>query len=385
MGCFIQLASRTGIPSTELVFIRAAFQGTFVVLAMFVYREENNAYLPVSTTDPTTTATSAATTISLINPSVQPNRHCRRMIQVPLGNASTRSIIIPLGVASGFAFVLYFFTISVLPLGDAIALLSLHPIATIFAAAAMLGEPVRRVHVIASTITVIGTFLIARPAFLFGKQQGMPHSDSYNPFGYVTAAMGTCLSAVVFILMRKAGDSGAHTLQLLFSWACFGLFFSVVLGNVLPVGQGSWDLPSSTLAWVYTLGCCMLGSVGHFLLNFAARHSNPGLASIVRSSGIIWAYILQICFFHQIPTLLTCAGVLLVSSSLVIVSVQQYSDSKTSEEDGILDSITEDDSDSSVEEQNLYTLVEDDTQNESRSPTSDVRSFLVTFFSNARE
>jgi len=135
MGCFIQLASRTGIPSTELVFIRAAFQGTFVVLAMFVYREENNAYLPVSTTDPTTTATSAATTISLINPSVQPNRHCRRMIQVPLGNASTRSIIIPLGVASGFAFVLYFFTISVLPLGDAIALLSLHPIATIFAAA----------------------------------------------------------------------------------------------------------------------------------------------------------------------------------------------------------------------------------------------------------
>ena len=376
MGCFIQLAANTGIPSTELVFIRAAFQGTFVVLAMILCREEG--YLPMSTSS-SKMKIATTTTSNSENNNLQP-RHGRRLILSPLGDSSMRSIVIARGAVGGFGFVLYFYTISVLPLGDAVALLSLHPIVTVFAAAALLGEPVRTVHIIASFATVTGSFLIAKPAFLFGEQKSEDHPENYDPFGYVTAAMGTCAGAGVFILIRKAGESGAHTLQLLFSWVCFGLFFSLVLGIFLPFGQGSWDFPSSRLAWLYTFACCSFGSVGHFLLNFAARHSNPALASIVRSSGIMWAYLLQIAFFNQIPTLLTCAGVVLVSSSLIMVSVQKYFDSKETEgHDTEQDDSLEYENDSDVEEQELvpspskliYDGIDSESSMEAKPLTSD--------------
>lgn len=344
MGCFLQLAAKTGIPATELVFIRSTFQGTFVVLAMLFYREENNAPA-ITTTNDTTTENEEFT-----RDQHQPF-HARRLIQVPMGsNATVRSVVFVRGIVGGLGFVLYFYTISVLPLGDAIALLSLHPVATVFAAAAIFKEPIRLLHVIASCLTVVGSFLIAKPVFLFGEDE-QEHPENYDPFGYVTAALGTISGAGVFILMRKAGDVGAHTLQLLFSWVCFGVLFSTLLGVSVPLGQGSWAVPSSKLAWLYTFGCCAFGSIGHFLLNFAARHSNPGLASIVRSSGIMWAYILQIWFFHQIPTLVTCIGVLLVSSSLIMVSIHKYYDGTRLKEDSTECSLSDDDA--AVEEQEL--------------------------------
>mmetsp|Transcript_8103 Transcript_8103/g.14203 ORF Transcript_8103/g.14203 Transcript_8103/m.14203 type:complete len:535 (-) Transcript_8103:83-1687(-) len=42
MGMFLQFTGRMGIPSTELVFIRAVFQGTFVISGMIIFRVENN-------------------------------------------------------------------------------------------------------------------------------------------------------------------------------------------------------------------------------------------------------------------------------------------------------------------------------------------------------
>lgn len=41
MGMFLQFTGRMGIPSTELVFIRALFQGAFVIIGMVVFRVDD--------------------------------------------------------------------------------------------------------------------------------------------------------------------------------------------------------------------------------------------------------------------------------------------------------------------------------------------------------
>ena len=46
--------------------------------------------------------------------------------------------------------------------------------------------------------------------------------------GHVTGILGACCAAGVVTLIRKAGSIGAHTLQLLFSWAFFGILFSTI-------------------------------------------------------------------------------------------------------------------------------------------------------------
>jgi hypothetical protein len=39
MGAFVKLVTQYGVPSTELVFIRAAFQGFPVIMAMLWFQE----------------------------------------------------------------------------------------------------------------------------------------------------------------------------------------------------------------------------------------------------------------------------------------------------------------------------------------------------------
>merc|ERR1712125_228229 len=41
-GMFLQFTGRMGLPSTELVFIRSVFQGTFVLLGMFTFRVDDS-------------------------------------------------------------------------------------------------------------------------------------------------------------------------------------------------------------------------------------------------------------------------------------------------------------------------------------------------------
>ena len=304
MGAFVKLAAQSGLPSTELVFVRALFQGTIVVATSLFFRE-----LPR-------------------DEHIETGQSPRLIFQVALGHAAIRPIVVARGMVGGCGFVLYFFTLSALPLGDAVALLSLSPVVTVWASAVFLKEPMRPLHLLAAITTVVGSFLIARPDFIFGSQEQSKPSSSYNPIGYLTALMGTCTGAGVFLLMRKAGRVGAHTLQLLYSWVLFGLIFSSLLGVVVPsiMGEWSWGLPSSLTVWGFLLGCCCFGTTAHFLLNFAARHSNPGLASIARSSGILWAYLLQIVLFDQVPTLLTWAGVICVTLSLMMVGLQKAMD-----------------------------------------------------------
>lgn len=51
MGMFLQFTGRMGIPSTELVFIRSVFQGTFVLIGMVIFRVDDAPNASVSDND----------------------------------------------------------------------------------------------------------------------------------------------------------------------------------------------------------------------------------------------------------------------------------------------------------------------------------------------
>jgi drug/metabolite transporter (DMT)-like permease len=277
MACFVKLAASTGLPSSELVFLRAIFQGSLVLLAMFLYRDPNEGYL---------------------------------LIERPFGNENVRSIVIARGIVGGLAFLCYFYSITVL------------------AAAVFLNEQIRISHIFAAGASLTGSILIAKPSFLFGQDDGTNSSDvSYPTMGYLTAILGTCLGAAVFILIRRAGKGGVHTLQLLFSWCVFGILYSFVLGVIGPLvlGVGShFVVPPTWESWIYVLGVCIFGSLGHLLMNFAARHAPAGLASIIRSSGIMWSYVLEILVFHQVPQMMTVGGVSLILGSLAVIGIEKH-------------------------------------------------------------
>jgi len=124
--------------------------------------------------------------------------------------------------------------------------------------------------------------------------------------------------------MRKAGKKGVHTLNLLFSWCVFGLLFSTTILIV----QGNFAWPSNTTTWMYILVSCIFGTMAHFLMNYAARMAPAGLASIIRSSGIIWSYLLEVVVFHQVPNAWTLLGVGLILSSLGVIAMEKHQEAQ---------------------------------------------------------
>lgn len=193
-----------------------------------------------------------------------------------------------------------------------------------------LGERIQLYHVLATIASVAGATLIAGPTFLVSKDETGDINVEYNPFGYVTAFIGSFFGAFVITLIRKAGTLGVSALQLLFSWAVFGVIFSLVFRYILfDKIEGEWITPQSQETWFYIFGMCTIGSVAHFLLNYAGRMSPAGLASIVRSSDILFAYVGEVWVFGVVPTWTTILGVIFVLSSLIYIAVQKWYDEKT--------------------------------------------------------
>jgi drug/metabolite transporter (DMT)-like permease len=315
MGCFVKLLTATSdMSAIEIVFVRAVVQMFVVVTAMFFFT------IPVP--KPT------RITDMEVQQSITTDYQDEPLIKHPLGlTKEIAQLCIIRGICGGSGFCLYFYTISVLPLGDAITILSLSPVVTVMIAPVILKEPMTKVHLGSAVLSVLGSICLARPPFLFGNS-GVDETIGDNEttsttaamWGYLSGVLGACTGAGVYVLLRKAGKKGVHTLNLLFSWCVAGLFFS----TVILIMNGSFVWPTSSQTWLYLLGSCLFGMMAHFILNFSARLAPAGIASIIRSSGIIWSYVLEVLVFHQVPQAWTIFGVGLVLASLGVIALEKH-------------------------------------------------------------
>jgi hypothetical protein len=67
----------------------------------------------------------------------------------------------------------------------------------------------------------------------------------------------------------------------------------------------------------------VIGSMAHFLLNYAGQLAPASLSSVVRSSDLMFAYIWEIFIFSTIPNGWTWMGVGFISLSLIMITVQK--------------------------------------------------------------
>jgi drug/metabolite transporter (DMT)-like permease len=330
MGCFVKLiTTTTDITPIQVVFVRAVVQMIVVVTAMFFV------------TIPIGVASSGC------QQQHQQQQHEVPLIQHPLGlSKDIARVCIIRGICGGCGFCLYFYTISVLPLGDAMTILSLNPVITVMMAPTLLNEPWTKVQLFSAITSVIGSVVLARPPReWFGggggggeEFNGFIHDndnsneqDEYSTtlaetnWGYLTGLLGACTAAGTYILIRKAGKMGVHALNLLFSWCVFGLLFSTV---IMILTNDTFVWPSSSLTWMYLTGSCVFGMTAHFILNFAARLAPAGIASIIRSSGIVWSYVLEVSVFHQVPQMWTIVGVSLILTSLGVIALEKRQEAR---------------------------------------------------------
>jgi drug/metabolite transporter (DMT)-like permease len=188
-----------------------------------------------------------------------------------------------------------------LAIGDAATLLATSPIFVALMSAPLLGEPIRRGHVLALALGFGGIALVAQPTF--------------STAGHLVAigAATAVSSAVAMIWLRRIGPNESSE-AIVFHFACVGS--CVMLLASVPV----WRTPGARDGVVlFVTGLCaglaQIAMTRAYALDHAAR------VSALAFSGVVFARVLAVPIFGEVPNATQAIGSLSVIGSGVLIAI----------------------------------------------------------------
>jgi drug/metabolite transporter (DMT)-like permease len=209
------------------------------------------------------------------------------------------------GLMLGASTLLYFTSLTVLPLAEAAAIGFVLPVFVAILAVPMLNERVDMPRVIAIVVGLSGALIVVRPGTAF-----------FTVYALLPLAMALC-NAFYQILTRKIAGI-EHPLTSLFYGSLIGTVMSTVLlsaGVAMPVG---W------LHWTLFLALGVLATVGHFVLIRAFDHAPATLLAPFVYSQLIWVMLFGWFVFGDFPDGWSLVGMaVIVASGLYIANRQR--------------------------------------------------------------
>ena len=205
------------------------------------------------------------------------------------------------GLAHTVGLCLWFTALPQIPLADMTAIGFTGPIFIMIGAWLFLSEPMRWERWLATGIGFAGMLVVLGPKFAgSGVQAGWWH-------------LVMLASAPVFAasyLLTKALTRSETTEVIVFWQALTVTAFSLPLA--LPVWQwpGAWQ-------WAGFAVCGLLGTFGHYCLTRSYRQADISATQSVKFLDLIWASLLGLAVFGDIPTLSTLIGGAIISAATI--------------------------------------------------------------------
>jgi drug/metabolite transporter (DMT)-like permease len=190
---------------------------------------------------------------------------------------------------------LFIWTITVLPLANAHAILAVTPLLVTALSVPLLGERVGIRRWSAIGVAFVGMLIILRPGF------GVMH-----PMALV-ALLCAAMFALYQILTRivSRADPSLTT-----------LFYTALVGaaGLTVVGPFHWTMPDAA-GWALFGLVAALGASGHFLLIKALQLAPASTLQPYSYTILIWATVVGFLLFGNLPDLATVAGALIIAAS----------------------------------------------------------------------
>jgi len=195
------------------------------------------------------------------------------------------------------------------PLGHANAVCGTFPIGTILVARLWLNEPFGFSGLPAMLLTACGVAFIyfdSPAASAFSSK-----TSNFEALGYAAAAVSAMANSFAYVAVRHAGGA-RHPLQNMMVYSFLGLLFT------LPVAINRAGHAFSLHAWWSAMpalaGVCVLGALAQMLLCYGSMTPgvSAGIASLLSSSEMVWAYALQVVILREPTSHTAAAGVALV-------------------------------------------------------------------------
>lgn len=202
------------------------------------------------------------------------------------------------GVVSAFMALTFFYSLTVLPLAEAIALSFIAPLIALYLARVLLGETISRAAIGASLLGFAGTLVIV------GGRIGSGAFDERAALGVAALFVSALLYAYNFIVIRRQAQV-AGPLEI-------ATFHSGVGGLVLLTLAPLLWTPPATEALAPLVIAGALTVCGSFAIAWAYARAEANVLVPTEYSGFVWAALFGWLFFREPVTLPTLAGTFLI-------------------------------------------------------------------------
>jgi drug/metabolite transporter (DMT)-like permease len=190
-----------------------------------------------------------------------------------------------------------------LPLADVIAIAFAAPLFMTVLSVPLLGERVGWRRWAALSVGFVGVMVTLQP---FG--------DGFNPVGLLAI-----VSALTYALMLIASR------QLSATESSVTILFYYSIGVIVTTGAAmpwQWITPGWADAGLF-LACGLVGSVGQLLLNQAFRYGEVSLLAPLEYTALIWAILLGVVVWGEVPTWWVLIGALIVVASSLYIAQRE--------------------------------------------------------------
>lgn len=202
------------------------------------------------------------------------------------------------GIVSAFMALTFFYSLTLLPLAEAIALSFIAPLIALYLARVLLGEVISRAAIGASVLGFTGTLVIV------GGRIGQGAFDERAALGVAALFISAMLYAYNFIVIRKQAQV-AGPLEI-------ATFHSGVGGVVLlTLAPFLWEPPAGE-ALMPLLAAGALTVAGSLAIAWAYARAEANVLVPTEYSGFVWAALFGWLFFREPVTWPTLAGTALI-------------------------------------------------------------------------
>jgi len=208
------------------------------------------------------------------------------------------------GALLGSATIMFFTSLSVLPIAEAAAIGFVMPLFLALLAVPLLKERVDPGGLGAILVGLSATLVIVRPgSALFTA--------------YALLPVGTALANALYQILTRRIAGIEPPLTSLFYGALVG---TVMFSFVVPF---AWATPGSLWHWILLVVMGLLASVGHFALIRAFDYAQAGLLAPFAYSYLVWGVLLGFAVFGDFPDGLSFAGMAVIVASGLYVANRQ--------------------------------------------------------------
>ncbi len=205
------------------------------------------------------------------------------------------------GSAGTIGLIMVFWSYSLMPMADVVAIMFISGILTTILSATVLKEKVGVLRWSAVVLGFIGAVIAAYPS-----------GDDWNIKGVLVALTAAFIGgAVISMMLRSLGKTERATTT---------VFYFLIIGLIMTAPYVLWlgKLPDMQ-TFYYLIACGITGGISLIWKTQAFRYAEASLLSPIPYTSIIWATIIGYLVWNDLPTVNVIIGVFIIISSNLFI------------------------------------------------------------------